>query len=165
MFEVRETNLQFAHELSSREKTTLIVIHHVGDIDRDVSADEIHQCHLNNGWAGIGYHYVIRKDGTVERGRPRDTIGSHALNYNSSSIGINVVGDFEAFQPEPIQIEQLACLLAQLCDIYMLEPVEDTIVGHRDLMETDCPGKNLYDILTTVRGKAVWYQQHGIDGR
>lgn len=156
---VKETNLRFG-PLSNRGETSLIVIHHVGEIDRDVSAAEIHQWHQNQGWSGIGYHYVIRKDGTVERGRPRITIGAHAEGYNSRSIGINVVGDFEQAQPKDAQIESAAQLIAELADIYGLTPTPETVVGHRDLMATTCPGENLYNILQPIRGKAIWYQQN-----
>lgn len=154
-----ETNLSFS-PLNERSTTDLIVIHHIGDIDRDVTAEEVHQWHLNNGWSGIGYHYLIRKDGTVERGRPRNAVGSHAQGFNSRSIGINVVGDFEQAQPNFAQIESLSSLIAELCNIYGLTPNTETVVGHRDLMPTTCPGANLYNILQDIRGKAVWYQQN-----
>lgn len=147
-----ETDLDF-RSLTERSVTNFIVIHHVGDIDRDVSAAEIHQWHLNNGWAGIGYHYVIRKDGSIERGRWRGYIGSHCYGYNSESIGINVVGDFTSNEPNDAQLDSLANLLADLCEIYELTPGEDTIVGHRDKNSTDCPGDNLYNKLGELREK------------
>jgi N-acetylmuramoyl-L-alanine amidase len=160
MVNVKETNLNFG-PLSQRSITDLIVIHHVGDIDRDVSAAEIHRWHLENGWAGIGYHFVVRKGGTIERGRPRDTVGAHAQGFNSRSIGINIVGDFEQGTPNPAQIEAVSMLLADLSNIYCITPTPDTVVGHRDLMATTCPGENLYNILQDIRGKAIWYQQQG----
>lgn len=159
MVQIKETNLEFG-ELSDRPATNLIVIHHVGDIDRDVGAAEIHEWHKSNGWSGIGYHYVIRKDGTIERGRPKKTIGSHAYGFNKTSIGINIVGDFEQANPTNEQIEAVAQLIAELCAIYDLVPTPDTVKGHRDLMPTTCPGKNLYDILQTIRGKSVWYMNN-----
>lgn len=160
MINVKETNLQF-DSLQQREQTNLIVIHHVGEIDRDVSAEEIHNWHQGQGWSGIGYHYVIRKDGTIERGRPRAAVGSHAYGFNNCSIGINIVGDFEQGVPNSEQIEAAAQLLAELCNIYELTPTAQTVVGHRDLMPTSCPGQNLYNILQTLRGKAIWYMQQG----
>lgn len=155
---VIETNLSFG-PLNERSTTDLIVIHHVGEIDRDVSAEEIHQWHLNNGWSGIGYHYVVRKDGTVERGRPRNAVGSHAQGFNSRSIGINIVGDFEQATPTFAQIESASSLIAELCNIYGFTPNSETIVGHCDLMATTCPGANLYSLLRDIRGKAVWYSE------
>ena len=161
MVNIKETDLAFG-QLADREETNLIVIHHVGETDRDVSAAEIHEWHKENGWSGIGYHYVIRKDGTIERGRPRDVIGAHAQGFNSRSIGINIVGDFERAVPVTAQIESASMLIAELCNIYSLCPDAQTIVGHRDLMNTDCPGCNLYDMLQDIRGKAIWYQQQEV---
>lgn len=160
MVQIKETNLWFS-SLVDRSYTDMIVIHHVGEIDRDVSAEEIHQWHQNQGWSGIGYHYVIRKDGTIERGRPRTAIGAHAQGFNSRSIGINIAGDFEQAYPNDEQIESAAKLIAELSDIYGITPTANSVVGHRDLMATTCPGQNLYDILQTIRGKAIWYQQNG----
>ena len=56
---IQETNFEFS-SLQNRETTDAIVIHHVGNTNRDVSAAEIDRWHKNNGWAGIGYHFVIR---------------------------------------------------------------------------------------------------------
>ena len=70
-----ETGLQFGG-LQARSKTDLIVLHH--SASADVSAAEIHGWHRAKGWAGIGYHFVIRKNGSIERGRPQEMIGAHA---------------------------------------------------------------------------------------
>lgn len=147
--------------LADREFTDLIVIHHTGNPeDDDLSAEEIHESHQNKGWAGIGYHYVIRKDGTIEQGRPIETIGAHAYGENWHTIGIHVCGNFELAEPTDEQIESLAVLVAWIADKYCLEINSDTVLAHRDLMPTDCCGTNLYNKLDTVRGKAIWYQLH-----
>lgn len=86
-----ETNLSFS-ALSKRSKTNRAILHHAEA--KTCSAADIHSWHKNNGWAGIGYHFVVHKDGTIERGRPEDTIGAHASNNNSDSIGICFEGDF-----------------------------------------------------------------------
>lgn len=151
---ITETGLRFARPLAERAATNFFVIHHIGDCSRDVPAAEIHQWHLNNGWAGIGYHYVIRKDGTIERGRPRWALGSHCYGFNNESIGINVVGNLQESQPTNAQIESLTNLVAELCEIYDFEPNEDTVVGHRDKNSTSCPGDLMYNRLGEVRSKA-----------
>jgi N-acetyl-anhydromuramyl-L-alanine amidase AmpD len=150
-----ETDLDFVNELSYRPETNFFVVHHVGDINRDVSAAEIHKWHLANGWSGCGYHYVIRKDGSIERGRPRTTLGSHCYGFNRESIGINVVGDFANYEPEEAQMESLANLIADLCEIYDLPSDEETIVGHRDKNSTDCPGDNMYNRLGELRERVT----------
>jgi N-acetylmuramoyl-L-alanine amidase len=147
--EVKETYLRF-RSLENRTKTDVIILHHVGNTNADVSAATIHQWHLANGWAGIGYHYVIRKDGTIERGRPRDAVGAHCYGENYHSIGINLVGEFDAYQPTAAQIRSAERLAAVLCQIYGMVPSARTIKGHRDFNATRCPGQNLYDMLPQV---------------
>lgn len=154
---IEETNLDF-RSLSAREDTDLIVIHHTGNpYDDDLSAEEIHESHQALGWSGIGYHYVIRKNGTIERGRPEWAVGAHAQGHNWNSIGIHLCGNFEYAEPTHAQIEQLSYLVGYLCDEYDLVCDANHVKGHRDLMATACPGENLYNILPTIRGKANWY--------
>jgi len=155
---IQETNLAF-RSLTPRASTDLIVIHHVGLGDVDVSATEIHRLHLANGWSGIGYHYVIHKNGMIERGRPRDTLGAHTYNYNESSIGIVLDGNFEDSTPTDAQIERAAILVASLSHIYNISPNDNNLLGHRDLISTLCPGRNLYIQLPQVRDKALAYLQ------
>ena len=152
--------LDFTH-LYPREDTELIVIHHTGDdVDDDLSAEEIHEIHLGNGWSGCGYHWIIRKDGSVEVGRPMWAVGSHAYGENWRSVGIHVCGNFEIAEPTEAQIESLSYLVGYVAEKYDIPCTKDHVVGHRDLMATLCPGENLYNILQTVRGKAIWYQQN-----
>lgn len=151
--------LDFAY-LSEREHTDLIVIHHTGNPQNDnLSAATIHDSHIAQGWAGIGYHFVVRKNGTVELGRPVECLGSHAYGENYHSIGIHICGNFEldGAVPTSEQIEATARLLADLATEYQIIIDAETVVGHRDLMATACPGQNLYALLSTIRGKANWY--------
>ena len=60
--------------------------------DRDVDAATIHEWHKERGFDGIGYHFVIRRDGTIENGRPIYWKGAHAKKVNHNSIGICLVG-------------------------------------------------------------------------
>lgn len=158
---ITDYGLEFAY-LYARETTDLIVIHHTGNpTNDDMSAEQIHCSHIyNNGWAGCGYHYIVRKNGDIEYGRPEWAIGSHAYGENYHSIGIHVCGNFELAEPTPAQVESTSYLIGWLCDKYGLVPTEETVKGHRDLMPTACPGENLYNILQTLRGKAIWYQQN-----
>lgn len=157
---VEDTCLEFG-ELSDRLSTDMIVIHHTGNpYDDDLSAEEIHASHRAQGWSGIGYHYVVRKDGTVEAGRPHWTVGAHAYKENYHTIGIHVCGNFEIAEPTDAQIESLAMLLANVCHDYGLPIDEDHVIGHRDLMPTACPGTNLYVLLPEIRGKGNWYAQN-----
>lgn len=148
---VVETKFSFAEPLLVRPDTNGIVIHHVGVPSGDMSAEAIHKAHLAKGWAGIGYHYVIRKDGTIERGRPLAAVGAHAQGHNYDTIGINVTGNFDTERPTPEQIDSLERLLTFICRIYDIEAGVTTIEGHRDVNATDCPGDNLYRLLPQIR--------------
>ena len=156
---LKETYLDIDYnQLSNRSETDQVVIHHTGNpTDDDLSAAEINASHKARGWSCIGYHYVIRKDGTVEQGRPHWTVGAHAYGENSHTIGIHVCGNFEIGEPTSEQIESLAMLLANLCTDYGLPIDRDHIVGHRELMGTACPGANLYEMMDTIVGKANFY--------
>ena len=154
-----ETNLDFS-SLNERKLTDMIVIHHTGERDIDASAKQIHGWHLDQGWSGIGYHFVVRKNGNIERGRPLWAIGSHAYGENSHTIGIHLSGDFEQAKPTTQQIEMTAMLIADLCADYNIPIDRKHIIGHGELMSTDCPGKNLQKLLDngTITGKANWYR-------
>ena len=115
---------------------------------------------LSNGWAGIGYHFVVRKNGTIERGRPQWAKGAHAEGDNSHSIGIHLSGNFSAVKPTTKQIENTALLIANLCEEYGIPIDREHIVGHGELMATDCPGTYLQALLDdgTLTGKANYYR-------
>lgn len=122
----------------------LIVVHcSATPAGRDVSAADIDGWHKARGWRCIGYHHVIRMDGTVEPGRPEREMGAHASGFNRNSIGLCMIGglDAEGFEakPEytPAQWEALGRLLAELKGRYPAA----RIVGHRDLpgVRKACP--------------------------
>ena len=156
---LKETYLDIDYNrLSNRLETDQVVIHHTGNpTDDDLSAEEINASHQARGWSCIGYHYVVRKDGTIEVGRPHWTIGAHAYGHNSHTIGVHVCGNFEIGEPTSEQIESLAMLIANLCTDYGLSIDRSHIVGHRELMSTACPGRNLFAMMDTVVGKANFY--------
>lgn len=134
--QIIETNLKFS-ELKPRLKTKKIVIHHTAT-DKDVSAETVHSWHLNKGWSGIGYHYLIRQDGMIERGRPETTMGAHAgPEGNADGIGIALAGNFEIEKPTEKQMESVVYLIKDIIKRYG----DLEIIGHRDVMTTACPGK------------------------
>lgn len=139
-----ETNLPFS-ALSKRSKTNRVILHHAEA--KTCSAADIHSWHKNNGWAGIGYHFVIRKNGTIERGRPEDTIGAHASNNNSDSIGICFEGDFMTETMGQAQIKAGQELIGYLKAKYSMDKVQK----HKDVCATSCPGTN-FPFDTIVNG-------------
>lgn len=134
-----ETNFEFNGALKTRQATNRIILHNSG-VTVLQSAEVIHNYHKNhNGWAGIGYHLYIRKDGTVYRGRPLNTIGAHAGKYvNPDSIGICFEGNFNVETMNDVQKEAGKQVIADLKNIYGNLKIQ----GHKEVCNTDCPGAN-----------------------
>jgi hypothetical protein len=123
--------------MTVRNRTKRIVLHHAAA--KKCSIFDIHRWHKEKGWSGVGYHFFVRKDGTVYEGRPITKVGAHAYNYNSDSIGICFEGNFEVEKMPDVQKEAGKELVSYVKKKY---PTITSIVGHRDLMATACPGKN-----------------------
>ena len=96
-----------------------IIIHHTAS--SDVSAEIIDGWHKARGWNEIGYHYVIRRDGSIEKGRPDWKQGAHAKGRNKTSIGIALCA-YSRFKP--IQAEVLGDLIADLSLQYPIKAIE-----------------------------------------
>lgn len=99
----------------------------------DIGAKDIRRWHKAKGWSDIGYHYVIRRDGRVEKGRPDARVGAHVRGYNRDSLGVCLVGGVnENLVPEnnytEAQWEALEALLRKLSKKYPNAFVR----GHRD---------------------------------
>ena len=134
-----ETNLRFTSKLSNRSQTSYIILHHRAG-NGDVTS--IHTQHINQDYSGIGYHYYIRKDGSIFAGRPVGTVGAHCLNYNNKSVGICFEGNFENEKMGEAQIKAGAELVKYLKGIYK----SAVVVRHKDKNATSCPGNNFpYD--------------------
>ena len=144
--------------LDTRQETSMIVLHHTGGAaGEDPDAAQIDAAHRRIGWAGIGYHYVIRRDGNIEAGRPSFAVGAHAEGANGTSVGVALCGNFCEDEPSAAQIESAAMLVAILAAAFGLAPDAAHIVGHRDLNATACPGDALYGRMEELIGKAIWY--------
>lgn len=128
-----ETNLQFK-DMSTRKATQRIILHHADA--KNCSAEDIHRWHLNNGWSGAGYHFLVRKDGKVYRLRPEDKVGAHAYGANYNSLGICFEGDYMEEDMPETQKEAGKELVAYLKNKYNIT----TVQRHRDVCATSCPG-------------------------
>jgi len=121
--------------MALRKKTTLLVVHVTATPpSADIGVKEVRAMHKARGWADIGYHYVIRRSGKVEAGRPDNQIGAHVEGFNSVSIGVSLVGGVDAKgKPQdnktPDQERALEKLLRELTGRYS----GAKICGHRDL--------------------------------
>lgn len=136
----------------ARSKTDLIIIHcSATPAGMDIGAKEIDRWHREKGWLKIGYHFVIRRDGTVEKGREINEVGAHAENYNSHSVGICMVGGVAVdgkttennFTPE--QWKKLPKVINLVLEKYP----GCKIIGHREVAPKDCPSFDVQAWLKT----------------
>ena len=142
--EIIETNLQFK-EMSTRKTTERIILHHAAATN--CSAEDIHRWHLGNGWSGIGYHFLVRKDGSIYRGRPEEKVGAHAYGSNHNSIGICFEGNYMEENMRAEQIKAGQELVVYLKNKYNITAVQ----AHRDVCATDCPGNKFpFDEIANV---------------
>lgn len=130
-----ETNLSFK-SMSNRSRTTRIILHHAAA--KSCTAEQIHQWHLNNGWSGAGYHFLVCKDGNIYRLRPEKKVGAHASGSNFDSLGVCFEGDFMAETMGETQRKAGAELVSYLKNKYGISKVQ----RHKDVCSTDCPGVN-----------------------
>ena len=110
--------------------------------NKDFSAEDISDWHVKgNGWSDIGYHFVIRLDGTIEYGRMVDRYGAHVKSHNLNSLGICYIGgmDKEMSKWEDTRTdEQKESLILLLKTLKKFHP-NATIYGHRDFSSKECP--------------------------
>ena len=144
-------------------RTIMLLVIHCSAVkpDQTSSAAQIDTWHREDRHykLGIGYHYVIRRDGTIEPGRPEWMIGAHCLvkghHYNTHSIGICYEGGLDARgQPDDTRTaEQKATMRRLLEELHERYP-RALIVGHRDLShDRDCPCFDAYKAYADLQPK------------
>lgn len=108
---------------------------------KDFTVQDIDRWHRQRGFAKIGYHYVIYRDGTVHPGRRESEVGAHATGYNAHSIGVCYIGgcakDGKTAKDTRTQ-EQRDALVRLLRELVMKYPNAE-IIGHRDVSKKACP--------------------------
>lgn len=119
---------------------------------------------ISRGWCDIGYNFLIDRYGTVYEGRAggirQPVRGAHAGNYNVNTTGISLMGNFDIASPTRTMKHSLVQLTAwRLGTAYhgayghpfLYDGRFDRISGHRDVMQTACPGRYVYAWLPTLR--------------
>jgi N-acetylmuramoyl-L-alanine amidase len=124
-----------------RQTTDYIAIHcSATRPSQDIGVADIRRWHLAQGWVDVGYHFVIRRDGTLETGRPAHVYGAHVAGFNDKSIGICLVGGVSEnninVPEENFTIAQFATLEWLVWGLNFRYP-DATCQGHRDF-----PGVN-----------------------
>ena len=115
---------------------TLIIVHcSAVQPDQMSSAAQIDTWHRDRGFhLGIGYHYVVRRNGEIESGRPEWMVGAHCKNHNAHSIGVCYEGglDIRGQPADTRTAEQKTAMRRLLEDLHRRYP-RALIVGHHDL--------------------------------
>ncbi len=133
---INDVKYAWKGNLSKRSTTKFIILHHRAGTGDALS---IHNGHLANGWSGIGYHFYVRSDGSVFRGRPIATVGAHCTGYNAESIGVCFEGNFETEKIMPqAQLRAGKELVTYLLSLYPKAEVKK----HGDFGATACPGRS-----------------------
>jgi N-acetylmuramoyl-L-alanine amidase/FlgD Ig-like domain len=127
-----------------------------------------------NGWNDIGYNFLVDRYGTVYEGRgggmTRNVIGAHALGFNTGTVGVALIGNFQNAAPPSAMQTALVSLLAWRLDVAHVDPLSTVaytsggngkfragkvvtlraISGHRDTGPSECPGNVAYALLPSV---------------
>lgn len=105
------------------------------------SAKEIDRWHKARGWNGIGYHYVIHLDGSIEEGRNIDLSGAHTVGHNSNSIGVVYVGGYRNGEPADTRTpEQKASMMRLLRELMWLNSLAIAKIRvHNEFAKKACP--------------------------
>ena len=129
------------------------------------------------GWADIGYNFLVDRYGTVYEGRAggmeRGVIGAHAAGFNTGSVGISIMGNFQSVAPPQVAQQAVADVLSWKFDLHGIVPEGQItvrsggspkyssgtevripkIIGHRDVGLTSCPGNVYYQRLGWLRAE------------
>lgn len=110
--------------------------------------------HVNRrpeGFADIGYHFVVDPAGRVWEGRPLMYQGAHVKGQNEQNIGIMLMGHFDRHRPTAAQVQTMESFVADLMRRYSV-PVS-RVRTHQEMASTECPGRNLQRHLVASRSR------------
>ncbi len=108
---------------------------------KDFTLEDIDRWHRQKGFAKIGYHYIIYRDGTVKTGRLVNEVGAHCVGHNLHSIGICYIGGCAADgkTPKDTRTPQQKASLQQLLTQLHREFPEAKLYGHYQFAHKACP--------------------------
>lgn len=119
------------------------IIIHCAASKGDISAKTIDRMHRMRGWKGIGYHYLIRRNGNIELGRPLSEQGAHVKGHNQSSIGICLAGGLAAEGEKGVMdytLEQWETLGILVRGLQARFPSITLVAGHNEFTKKKtCP--------------------------
>lgn len=125
---------------------------------KDFTVNDIDAWHKQRGWSGVGYHFVIRINGNIERARPLNKTGAHVAGYNQGNIGICLVGGCDESNKPTEGLHHFTQAQVASLDVLIHEIVSQwpdiKIMGHRDFVgvSKDCPTFNVKTEYLAKRG-------------
>ncbi len=130
------------------EYSTVAIHHSAALLSTNETMKSVQDLHMDsNHWADVGYHYVIDKNGILYEGRDIHVRGSSVAGYNTGTIGVCVMGNFEQDFPLEIQLTILQQVVNWLAATYTLTH----LAAHGEFnKESVCPGKNMMPYLDTL---------------
>ena len=132
---------------------TKIIIHCAATPPKmDIGVSEIYDWHVNgNGWADVGYHEIIRRNGLIENGRPHNVSGAHAAGHNRNSIGVCLVGGIDKNGKTEFNFTRAQLMsLFGLVDGLKQKYPKAKVVGHNSLSSKDCPSFNVKAMFSKI---------------
>ena len=117
------------------ESVRFLVIHCTATReDQDYTPEQLRRDHLRRGFIDVGYHFYIRRDGTVTQHRRLNEVGAHCRPFNRCSIGICYEGGLDAKgKPKDTRtLKQRASLIGLLRDLHRQFP-KALICGHCEM--------------------------------
>lgn len=114
---------------------------------------ELEQFHLDRGWAGIGYHFVLFRSGRLYEGRPVWAVPAAQEGHNSGTVAIALVGNYEV--DDTTRAQRLRAIAA--AESLRIRRGVRVMGGHREApgSSTVCPGKNVMRRLDSWARKAL----------
>ena len=125
-----------ASKLALGNTPRYIGLHHSAGIN---TVKAYHQEHLDKGWAGLGYNFVVDLDGKVYKGRDPKYLPAGIEGHNTDSLHICAIGNFDNMVMPAVQKEAIKELILYCMGLF---PTIKAVKGHKELMATDCPGAN-----------------------
>lgn len=144
-------------ERTNRRIDKIIIHCSATPVTMDIGVDTIRKWHKDKGWSDIGYHLVIKRDGTVEIGRDINRMGAHTKGHNRGSIGICLIGGVDSrMMPEDNYTDEQWRSLRNTLRFLKLDYGDVTIAGHNEYTKMKaCPCFDVKQSLIDGRLKDV----------
>jgi hypothetical protein len=168
---------------STASRVHMGVVHHTATSNDYSDARAVmramYRYHTQNlKWSDLGYNIVVDQQGNVYEGRAggleNGVVGAHARGYNTGSFGVAVIGNFDQIHPPRAALDAVVDVIAWQSRVYGIDPQgrtdrmgggwHPTIVGHRDVGSTSCPGTHFHPRLGEVRERAAGRTSGGWSG-